>query len=66
MALRGCTNDERAVVCQTGEAEAAIDELERLLARPSWVSVHKLRLDPLWGPLRSHPRFQRLLEQYEN
>jgi serine/threonine-protein kinase len=48
------------------EAEAALDEIERLLAEPSWVSVHKLRLDPLWDPIRDHPRFRELLEKYEN
>jgi serine/threonine-protein kinase len=54
------------ILAQAGEAEAALDEIERLLAEPSWVSVHKLRLDPLWDPIRDHPRFQELLEKYEN
>ena len=54
------------ILAQAGEAEAAIDELERLLARPSWVSAHKLRLDPLWDPIRDDPRFQALLEKYGN
>jgi serine/threonine-protein kinase len=51
------------ILAQAGEAEAAIDELERLLERPSWTSVPKLRLDPAWDPLREHPRFQALLEK---
>jgi serine/threonine-protein kinase len=49
------------ILAQAGEADAAIDELERLLERPSYVSVPKLRLDPSWDPIREHPRFQALL-----
>lgn len=32
-----------------GEAEAALDEIERLLAGPSWLIVPILRLDPRLG-----------------
>jgi eukaryotic-like serine/threonine-protein kinase len=54
--------EQRArILAQAGEAEAALDELERLLSRPSWISVHTLRLDPLLDPLRGHPRYQALL-----
>jgi hypothetical protein len=49
------------ILAQTGEAEGALEEIERLLAEPSHFSVHKLLLDPLWDPLRSNPRFQALL-----
>jgi hypothetical protein len=34
---------------------------ERPLTTPAGVSVENLRLDPRWDPLRSDPRFQRLL-----
>ena len=58
---------ERArILAQSGESDAALDEIEQLLAGPGLLSVHRLRLHPRWDPLRSHPRFQRLLEQYEN
>ena len=50
---------------QVGEADASIDQLELLLSVPSAISVHVLRLDPIWDPLRSHPRFQALLEKYD-
>jgi TolB-like protein len=52
------------ILAQVGEAEAALDEVERLLASPSGLSVHTLRLDPRWDPIRDHPRFKALLVKY--
>jgi serine/threonine protein kinase/Flp pilus assembly protein TadD len=49
------------IFAQAGEAEGALDEIERLLAEPSLVTFHTLRLDPLWDPLRGSPRFQALV-----
>jgi len=54
------------ILAHVGEAEAAIDEIERLLAQPSVVSVYTLRLDPRWDPVRDHPRFQHILARDEN
>jgi serine/threonine-protein kinase len=53
------------VYLMVGEHERAIEQLEVLLANPGWLSAHWLRLDPIWDPLRDHPRFQALLEKYE-
>jgi hypothetical protein len=52
------------VLAQAGESDAALDEIESLLARPSQLSVHTLRLDPRWAPLRDRPRFKALLAKY--
>ena len=52
------------ILAGTGQADAALEEIDRLLAKPSWLSVHKLRLDPLWDPIRDDPRFQALLVKY--
>ncbi len=62
----GLLADNRALIlAQAGEADAALDEIERLLAGPSWgISVHTLRLDPRWDPIREHPRFRTLLVKY--
>ncbi len=54
------------ILAQAGDIEAALDEIEQLLAGPGFLSVHKLRLDPRWDPLRDNPRFQALLAKYEN
>jgi len=59
--------EERArILAQVGDARAALEEVERLLARPSFLSVHTLRLDPRWDPIREHPRFKALLAKYAN
>jgi hypothetical protein len=60
--------EERALIlAQAGEADVALDEIEQILARGGWLlSVHTLQLDPRWDSLRSHPRFQALLERYRN
>jgi len=65
-ALQGAVLAENLaqILAQAGYADEALDEIERLLSGPSWLSVHLLRLDPRWDPLRNHPRFIALLEKY--
>jgi len=46
------------------EQDDAIDQLDLLLSIPSELSVSLLKLDPLYDPLREHPRFQALLAKY--
>jgi len=50
-----------------GVYEAALDRIEYLFSIPTALrmpSVPMLRIDPTWDPLRSHPRFQKILEKY--
>lgn len=49
-----------------GEYDDAINQLEYLMSVPAGniVSVHSLRLEPKWDPLRDNPRFQQLLKTY--
>jgi serine/threonine-protein kinase len=54
--------DLARIYVMVGEYDAAIDQLEFLLSVPGQLSIPLLRLDPVWAPLRDHPRFKRLLE----
>lgn len=53
------------VLAQADRAEAAVDELERVLAGPTSLSGHMLRLDPLWDPIRDDPHFQQLVDKVD-
>ena len=44
-----------------GDFDAAIAALPHLLEVPNGVMPGKLRFDPLWDPLRSHPRFEKIV-----
>ena len=57
------------VYAWTGETDLAIAELRKLIARPAASHVvcqptyGDFRLNPLWDPLRSDPRFNELVEK---
>jgi len=65
-AMDGCRLLESLALLYTvvGEHDAAIDQLEYLLTIPSIISVPRLKFQPVWEPLRQHPRFKRLLEKH--
>ena len=57
--------DLASVYIMVGELDAAMDQIEYLVSIPNGtLSVPYLRLDPQFDSLRSHPRFQRLLDEY--
>jgi serine/threonine-protein kinase len=55
-------NNLAEIYVKCGRHEAAIDQIEKLLSVPSEISPGVLRVDPIWDPLRSNPRFRRLVE----
>ena len=59
-------DDMARIYTLVGEYEDAIDQLDYLMSIPAGgiVSVHSLRLEPIWDPLREHPRFQELIGKY--
>jgi len=62
-AMRGCYRaaDLARICVMVGEFDRAIDQIEYLLSIPGDLSIPLLRLDPVWAPLREHPRFKKLL-----
>jgi len=49
----------------TGESDDALRLLDRSLSTPNGITVSFLKLDPIWEPLRSDPRFQALIDSHE-
>lgn len=47
-----------------GDLDTAFALLERSLQTPSGVTIHELRLDPVWDGLRSDPRLEDLLMRF--
>jgi hypothetical protein len=47
-----------------GDIDNALMLLDRSLQTPSGLTIHELRLDPVWDPLRADPRFQQMLAKF--
>jgi TolB-like protein/Flp pilus assembly protein TadD len=51
-----------SMVCR--DFDTALALLDRSLQTPAGATIHELRLDPIWDPLRSDPRFQKMLAKF--
>jgi eukaryotic-like serine/threonine-protein kinase len=56
--------DLTEIYTTTGEYDQAFDQIEILLSHPTLFSVQILKLDPIFDPLRSHPRYKQIIEKY--
>jgi len=59
------------VLAQCGDAAAAVADLDQVLTEGAFgnilqvgVTVHSLRLDPIWDPIRENPQFTALLARH--
>lgn len=52
-----------AVHMVTGDTEAALEELTKVVDLPAGPSYGELRLNPAWDAIRNQPRFQTILAQ---
>jgi hypothetical protein len=60
----GTAYDRAVIMAKLGETSKALDEIEQVLTRPGWASVHALRLNPDFDRIRNDPRYLALLRKY--
>jgi hypothetical protein len=55
------------IEAHTGQREEAVKLLLQLLTIPAgeFISVARLKIDPVWDPIRNDPGFQKLLAEPE-
>jgi serine/threonine protein kinase/tetratricopeptide (TPR) repeat protein len=54
------------IYVMVGEHDDALQEIESILSIPAEFSVELLRIEPIWDPLRDHPRYKELLAKYSD
>jgi len=55
------------IEARTGRPEEAVEMLRQLLTAPTGgaISIARLKIDPVWDPIRENPSFQKLLSEPE-
>jgi TolB-like protein len=59
-----CSVGLAQIYAWAGEHDQAFRLLDHSLQTPNGVSIHLLKLDSVWDPLRNDPRFQALIDKY--
>jgi serine/threonine-protein kinase len=54
------------IEARTGHTVEAVKTLQRLLSIPAGLSIQRLKIDPVWDPIRNDPGFQQLLTMKEH
>ena len=54
------------IEARTGHTVEAVKTLQRLLSIPAGLSIQRLKIDPVWDPIRNDPGFQQLLTTKEH
>jgi TolB-like protein/Flp pilus assembly protein TadD len=58
----GFARTQFALICAwAGERDLALEQLEAVTKNPGGPSYGELRLNPMWDPLRDHPRFEKIV-----
>jgi len=57
--------DLAKIYAMVEEYDLAIGKIDYLLSIPGELSVSYIKIDPVWRPLLSNPRFAKVLEKYE-
>jgi tetratricopeptide (TPR) repeat protein len=46
-----------------GDRDRAIETIQKLLSMPSYINYGRLKVHPLWAPLRKDPRLQKIIAE---
>ncbi len=58
------TIDLANIYTLTGDYNNAFDQIDSLLSNPGYFSVNRLKLDPIYDPLRNLPRYKEIIDKY--
>ena len=61
VAFTAGTAGEKGEKKKTGKKDAAFVELEKAARLPGYLNYGELKLDSVWDPIRSDPRFQKII-----
>ena len=57
--------DELTIYTLCGDYKNALAKIDFLLSNPSGFSLNRLKLDPLFDPLKNLPGYKRIIDKYQ-